>query len=381
MGCCLAKNISYNFNIINSNIICTSYTDGYIRNDIKILEGIKNEKVIEELISLINIIVKNILILNCRKQKFLINELKLIFRKLFETFLSKNEISKKLEVIELFVKNGNNDSLLSLFDLFKLIYSKKEEIKEEKLRIFIYNIKFVLETNEILKEDNINKFGNELNKIFFEDDDTNKYLNLENEDILTSDENIEEKSKEEFINEEKVLIKHINSEKNKEEKQKEKPIDGEKDISEHLNIEKEDNLIFDKNIEDKSKEKFLEELEKMSSSSLQSFCTYSKSSQNQIIKLEEKIRELEEEKKKRKNIKKRFLKLKIFYKNEQKYSLDIDVNENDKFSVIIDELYEKYPEIEEKGVKKFLLNGEKIKRNELIKNLKFNDCSKLEIEY
>ena len=71
----------------------------------------------------------------------------------------------------------------------------------------------------------------------------------------------------------------------------------------------------------------------------------------------------------------------IFYKNEQKYSLDIDVNEEDKFSVIIDELYEKYPEIEEKGVKRFLLNGDKIKRNELIKDIKINDCSKLEIEY
>ena len=75
------------------------------------------------------------------------------------------------------------------------------------------------------------------------------------------------------------------------------------------------------------------------------------------------------------------MKLQIFYQNEQKYALNIDVNEEDKFSVIIDELYEKYPEIEEKGVKKFLLNGDKIKRNELIKNIKFNDCTKLEIEY
>jgi hypothetical protein len=58
-----------------------------------------------------------------------------------------------------------------------------------------------------------------------------------------------------------------------------------------------------------------------------------------------------------------------------------DANEEDKFSLIIDELFEKYPEIEEKGVKRFLLNGDKIKRNEFIKNVKFNDCSKLEIEY
>jgi hypothetical protein len=169
---------------------------------------------------------------------------------------------------------------LNLIELLKLIYSKKEEIKGEKLRDFISNIKFVLETNEILKEDNINKFGNELNKIFFEDDNPNKYLNIENEDFLTSDENIEEKSKELFKEEEKVLNKYINNEKNNEEKPKEKLIDGEKDISEHLIIENEDNLIFGKNIEDQSKEKFLEELEKISSSSLQSSNSYSKSSQN-----------------------------------------------------------------------------------------------------
>ena len=122
---------------------------------------------------------------------------------------------------------------MNLINLFKLIYSKKEEIKEEKLRNFICNIKFVLKTNEILKEDNTNISGKELNKIFFEDDDLNKYLNKENENILTSDENIEVKLKEKLIDEEKALNKHINSEKNKEKKSK-KIIDGEKDISEHL---------------------------------------------------------------------------------------------------------------------------------------------------
>ena len=300
MGCCLVKNISYKFNIINSNIICTSYANDYIRNDIKIFEGIKKEKDIEDLISLVNIIVNNILISNCRKQKILIKELKIIFRRLFETFLSKNEISTNLEVIELFIKNGNNDSLLNLIGIFKLIYSKKEEIKEEKLRNFICNIKFVFETNEILKEDNINKFENELNKIFFEENDLNKYLNLESDNILTSDEKIEERQKLKFIDEEKILNKHLNNEENIKEKPKEKLIVGDKDISEYLNIENESNIIFEQNIEDHSKEKFYEDLEKISCSSSKSFSSYSKNSQNKIIKLEEKIKELEKEKRKEK---------------------------------------------------------------------------------
>jgi len=244
--------------------------------------------------------VNNILISNCRKQKILIKELKIIFRRLFETFLSKNEISTNLEVIELFIKNGNNDSLLNLIGIFKLIYSKKEEIKEEKLRNFICNIKFVFETNEILKEDNINKFENELNKIFFEENDLNKYLNLENDNILTSDEKIEERQKLKFIDEEKILNKHLNNEENIKEKPKEKLIDGDKDISEYLNIENESNIIFEQNIEDHSKEKFYEDLEKISCSSSKSFSSYSKNSQNKIIKLEEKIKELEKEKRKEK---------------------------------------------------------------------------------
>lgn len=96
--------------------------------------------------------------------------------------------------------------------------------------------------------------------------------------------------------------------------------------------------------------------------------------------MEKKIKELEEQIKVN-NKKKRFLKLKFFYNKEIKYSLDINVNEEERFSTIIDELYEKYPEIEEEGIKRFLFNSERIKRNELIKDIKFDDYSKIEIEY
>ena len=241
--CCGTDEDSYDFYIKNSNIILGHE----FFPEITILEGIKNEKGIEDFISLINIIKYNIL--KCPKQKIL-KELKLIFRRLFETFLNKAEISKNLEVIELFIKNRhkeNKDSLLNLFKLFKLIYSKKEEIKEEKLRNFFGNIKFVLETNEILQENNINKFENGINKIFFEENNPNKYLNIENEDILTTDEKIEEKLKEDSTNEQKVINYHRKKEEN---------------------------------IEENPTEKFCEELEKISSSSLKSFSFYSKFSKS-----------------------------------------------------------------------------------------------------
>jgi len=420
MGGCSGNTFySYNFELNKKNdIICyiISYNDNDDDNnnciygqEIKLFEKIKSENYIKNLISLTNDIFRHIYRLDNNKIWTLISEFQFIFRKIFECFLSENEVSTNLKVIELFIKKEpkikNFDYLLKLIELLKLIYSKKKELKE-KLRDFISNIKYVLEKAKILGEDDINLFGNYLNKIFIQDyelekdiiinekkqpienqkkkniDDINEQLKKVNKDNLIFDQNLKEKSEEKFIEEEKDLNNNLNNEKegniffkeNFEEKQENKV------SKENFNIKKGDNLIIEEIHEEKEKEIFAEELEKKSLTSFKSFSNYSKNSQNQIMKMEKKIKELEEQNKVN-NKKKRFLKLKFFYNKEFKYSLDINVNEEDRFSTIIDELYEKYPEIEEEGIKRFLFNSERIKRNELIKDIKFDDCSKIEIEY
>ena len=80
--------------------------------------------------------------------------------------------------------------------------------------------------------------------------------------------------------------------------------------------------------------------------------------------MEKEIRKLNLElnKTKRDNENKRLLKL-IFYnqKENEEYFLNIFINEEDKFSLIIDQLYEKYPDLEDKEIKKFLFNEKKLK--------------------
>ena len=191
--------------------------------------------------------------------------------------------------------------------LLELIYSKKREIKNRELMNFIERIKYILERYELLEEDEIVFFVDQLKEIFIDKNDIEKIL-------INNYENFSQRDTNTNFNDEKI--------------------------------------------------KFMEELENKSVNSLNSFSSYSDNSQKQIMKMEKEIRKLNLElnKTKRDNENKRLLKL-IFYnqKENEEYFLNIFMNEEDKFSLIIDQLYEKYPDLEDKEIKKFLFNEKKLK--------------------
>ena len=198
-------------------------------------------------------------------------------------------------------------NLKDLISLLELIYSKKREIKNRELMNFIERIKYILERYELLEEDEIVFFVDQLKEIFIDKNDIEKIL-------MNNYENFSQRDTNTNFNDEKI--------------------------------------------------KFMEELENKSVNSLNSFSSYSENSQKQIMKMEKEIRKLNLElnKTKRDNENKRLLKL-IFYnqKENEEYFLNIFINEEDKFSLIIDQLYEKYPDLEDKEIKKFLFNEKKLK--------------------
>ena len=73
----------------------------------------------------------------------------------------------------------------------------------------------------------------------------------------------------------------------------------------------------------------------------------------------------------------------IFYdeKENKKYPLKINLNNNEKFNLIIGKLYEKYPEFEDKPIKNFNFNKTKIKRSQLIEDLGLENNSEINIEF
>ena len=69
-----------------------------------------------------------------------------------------------------------------LISLLELIYSKKREIKNRELMNFIERIKYILERYELLEEDEIAFFVDQLKEIFIDKNDIEKILinNYEN---------------------------------------------------------------------------------------------------------------------------------------------------------------------------------------------------------
>ena len=66
---------------------------------------------------------------------------------------------------------------------------------------------------------------------------------------------------------------------------------------------------------------------------------------------------------------------------KEEFPVNIAYNDSHKFSMIIDQFYEAYPEFAEKGIKIFSINGKKIKINELFKNIELDESSIIFIEY
>ena len=129
----------------------------------------------------------------------------------------------------------------------------------------------------------------------------------------------------------------------------------------------------------------IEEIEKKSIHSSRTFSNYSKNSQSQIIKMKNEIKDLKSIIESSLNLpENKKEKVEIIFIDEnlkEEFPININISEIDKFSFIIEAFYENYPEFEEKGIKRFSINGKKIQRNELFKNIKLDNTTKILIEY
>ena len=126
---------------------------------------------------------------------------------------------------------------------------------------------------------------------------------------------------------------------------------------------------------------FKDELEKKSIKSFDSFSSYSENSQHQIIKMNKKIEELAAKINNKENKNKKELKITFSNEESNSYNLDIKIGESDKFSLIEDKLYEEFPRLEEIGIKKCIYKGQRIKRNNYIKDLELDEFSTIDIKF
>ena len=285
----------------------------------KILTDICKKPWIEKCISLINQILHN----NYQISKGFIQKTKDIFEKILEEFLNKDEQLCYLKDFNSIKKKNDLKTVKIFINLFKIIYDKKSQIKIETIIFFIKSIDYCLKDEKILNEKDIDFLISKLKKIYLSEKEfkVEKINNIEYTDIGTF-------FKEEIRIDTEVDIKSIKSSKN--------------------------------------------------------FSLYSKNSQSQIIKMEEEIKDLKSiiENSILKTEKKKYIKVKFLDVNiKEEFPINIYLSYNDKFSSLIEKFYEKYPNFEEKGIKRFLINEKPIKRSELISNIELDDSTKILIEY
>ena len=201
----------------------------------------------------------------------------------------------------------------------KTIYNKRYEIGKDTIIYFLKTIYFELKKNKSLTNDELEFFYEKLSKIY-----------LGKEDFC--EENISDEKKFDFTNKET------------------------------------DRIMLGQN--EKEQEKIEECICSIKSSSNTS--SYSQNSQNQISKMKEQIKDLKSELEKSQinHENKKFIQINFLDKAiNKKLPIYVYVDENDKFSTIIEKFYEKYPDFEDKEIKTFTINGKRIKRNQIIKDI------------
>ena len=237
--------------------------------------------------------------------------------------LEEKEIGNYLNYIDKAKKEINFGNIINLISIFTLIYSNKKKISSQVIK----------------------SFGKAIHDILINE----KKLKLKNDDIHFLIQKIEEILS---PNNNSIFINNINYINNSRENNNE-------DLFDNHFSEKETN--FQKNEEEL--ENFKEELEKKSVKSLNSFSSYSENSQHQIMKMKKEIQELQS-----KMPKKNLMEF-IFYDDDNEYNVNVRLGENDKFSAVVDKLFEDCPALEDKEIKGFIYKGEKMKRNRLIKDI------------
>lgn len=190
MGCCcLNDNDDYKFYFEIGNWPLNKYTitlycigkntNNYEFSDV--LENLEKKEGLKEFINMINKILEYISRKEPNNNLYL--DVKFVFKRLFQSFLNDIEISNHLENIEIIFNDISKIyNFKDLISLLELIYSKKREIKNRELMNFIERIKYILERYELLEEDEIVFFVDQLKEIFIDKNDIEKILinNYEN---------------------------------------------------------------------------------------------------------------------------------------------------------------------------------------------------------
>lgn len=306
------------------------------------------------------------------------------FKNILSDILSLDEIKSYIKNINEFQDNCLNLLYINNYiSLFKLIYNKRNEIKESKINYFIESIYYLFKTKEVLNEDENKFFIEKLNEIFLsknliEEKNINEHTNIETANTKFMNEinkiDFENKSRKSNItfssipeNDKNKINEFLDTNENKTEN-----LCAYNLINNGCSIiETNTNLNFNAADENQSKKIF------MKSSILSS---YSENSQHQIKKMQNEINDLKKEVEQFNLVNnKKYMTINFLDENEkEEFSIRSYLNENDKFSAVMDRFYEKYPQYEDKKIQ-FTINGKKIKRNESIKNLDLN-CSSVIIE-
>ena len=316
----------------------------------KILENVKKDEKILEIL--------NKLIYNIGK----IDDDEIIALKVaLKPILSKNYENHE-QYLKLFegIKRGsmNYKKILKIAEIFKTIYSKKNELDEKDIQYFIESINKALNQNNIIDCQLLEYLVGKLNKIFLD-----KSLNESESKKINND--LNNKSNGEASNE-------INIDKNFREKSFNK-----------LNGLGEFERILSGNVLNiKDVEKALSSQKNKASN----FSNYSKNSQNQILKMKDEIKGYKDENQK---YKERIAFLENQLKENEKKIIKISYCDNDNgkekifFQIVADNEGDVIKSIEEflknnlelirkKGIKKIKINNNEKNVDELIENESLN---------
>ena len=323
MGCC--NNSIIGLYLESENEISQKYTvklvkvievNGFTSNQKEILiKNINKNMKIQEFISLINKIYDNYNILSYEN----LNCLKSNIKSILTEFLSGEESDNYLINFYKIKKDRHNiRAIKEIFNLFKLVFEKRNKINKASIIFFIKSIINSLKIDQVLSGKDVEDFEEQLNNIY-----------LNNNEIIKI---------------EKTKINIIND----------------------RNKSNEDNITN------------INELNKSfrSNFSNRNIDNYSQNSKDKIKILEEKIKHLEESF--NASCYKRLIKLR-FYNESEEFPITIYLGEEDKFSLAINKFYEEYPEFEDKQIK-FFFKENRIKMSTLVKNINLDDSSKILIK-
>ena len=261
----------------------------------------------------------------------------------FKNVLKDEDLTEFLKIINKIIKNFElipKEKLFEILNSLKVLSKDKidfylnliNNLQEKGLDKnfvdeFVSLFKFIYDRKDEIKKENINSFITKISHLF------------QKKEVLNEEENT-------------FLIEKLN-----------KLYFPKNSIGKNNFIKYEDNSCDNAN----TGKEILNEIKSVKSST---FSNYSKNSQHTIIKLEEKIKEMEKS-----NM------ILTFLDEEEKeyFTLHIYLKENDIFSTVMEKFYEKYPEYKEKNIK-FSINGKQIKISESIKKLNLSWPSTIIIE-